>query len=479
MTGTARDRLAEIDLSIRHAVGGNPDVVVLAEGADAGTAGALRLRGVRGMTVDGGTSADPGVPVDGSTPGSGRAGGWLSFTGAHGQLSVDPADASVLRVGLGDVVDAENVRDAAALALRGAPTGSDVVLEPLGDPDLEHAWVDGAVTGLPAGVVLRVPAAGAGGIVSAQATALAKSFTDAPANIVDPASAADICSRIADLAGLGIEIVEPDGLAALGCGAILAVGQGSVNGPRLVHLTYRPERATGGKVALVGKGITFDSGGLSLKPPAGMMGMRYDKAAAGAILATMAVLPRLAPEIAVDAWLPFAENLPGPGAVRPGDVVRAANGVEIQIMDTDFEGRLILADALALAARDEPDLIVDLATLTYQVVVGLGDEIAGAIGRDEVATERLLAAGTAAGEAWWPLPYARRYAAQMQTPSGMRNHPMHDSGRAITAALFLGAFVPEHIPWVHGDIAGPGWKGNASVDGATGFGVRTLLELLL
>ncbi len=205
--------------------------------------------------------------------------------------------------------------------------------------------------------------------------------------------------------------------------------------------------------------------------------MRLDVAGAATVLAVMAGLRAAGCPIGVDAVLPFAENLPGPGAMRPGDVVTAWDGTEIQLLDLDFEGRVVLADALALAAADRPDLLVDLATLTYQAEIALGPEIAAVLGRDDVAVEQLLAAATTAGEPMWRLPWAARYADQVRTPSGVRNHPLRDSGRALTAALFLGEFVPPDVPWVHCDMTGPAWHGDASGDGGTGFGARTLLAL--
>jgi leucyl aminopeptidase len=209
-----------------------------------------------------------------------------------------------------------------------------------------------------------------------------------------------------------------------------------------------------------------------------MQAMRMDVAGAATVLAVLAGLPRLGVRVGVRAVLPFAENLPGPGATRPGDVVTARNGIQIQILDTDFEGRVVLADALAHAAAGSPDVIVDLATLTYQAEIALGPDIAAVFGRDDRALRRFLDAASAAGEPMWSLPWATRYLDQVRTPFGVRNHPLHDSGRAITAALFLGEFVPRDVPWVHCDMTGPAWRGDASSDGATGFGARTLLTLL-
>ncbi|MBL7255499.1 hypothetical protein [Paractinoplanes lichenicola] len=404
----------------------------------------------------------------------GKADRHLTFV--PGSVVRDPWSAFDGEVGLG-VLSPESARRAgveAAALLSGGP------VEVAGPPELIGPIVDGLITGCPGEATLLVdeallPAA-LRGRLAADVARLARLLTSAPANVLTPAAAAALAVRLADDAGLTCTVLGPEEVTAQGFGGLAAIGGGSANGPHLVTLDHLPE-AGPPEVALVGKGITFDSGGLSLKSPAAMQSMRLDVAGAATVLAVMAGLRRAGCDFGVRAVLPFAENLPGPGAVRPGDVVTAWNGTEIQILDTDFEGRVILADALALAADSEPGLLIDLATLTYQAEIALGPEIAAVFGRDGSAT-RFLQAGAAAGEPLWELPYDERYLPQIKTASGVRNHPLHDSGRAITAALFLGEFVPRPVPWVHVDMTGPAWSGNASADGATGFGARTLLELL-
>ncbi|HEX3590295.1 MAG TPA: leucyl aminopeptidase family protein [Pseudonocardiaceae bacterium] len=314
-------------------------------------------------------------------------------------------------------------------------------------------------------------------MVAAQAVHLARVLTNAPANLLTPARAAGWAVDIAAGTGATSVVLDQDDLRDQGFGALTAIGAGSVNGPRMVRLVYRGERP-GPSVTLVGKGVTFDSGGLSAKSPDAMQGMRFDMAGAAAALAVLAVAARLGLPGTIRAVLPFAENLPGAGGARPGDVVTAYNGTQIQIMDTDFEGRVILADALSLAVRDEPELIVDLATLTYQAEIALGPQIGALLSPHDGAADALLAAARSAGEPMWRLPWATRYLDQVRTSFGVRNHPLRPSGRAITAALFLGEFVPRSIPWAHIDMAGPAWTGDTSGDGATGYGVRTLLRLL-
>ncbi|MBM2615655.1 leucyl aminopeptidase family protein [Actinoplanes sp. LDG1-06] len=396
-----------------------------------------------------------------------------------GVVDYDPwAPAVETRRGLGDlsVESARRAGTEAGALLTGGPIG---VTCP---PELAAPIVDGLITGAAPGVEATLlvdepllPAA-LRGQLAADVARLTRLLVSAPANVLTPAAAASLARRIADNAGLTCSVLGPAEVAAQGFGGLAAIGGGSANGPHLVTLDHLPE-AGPPEVALVGKGITFDSGGLSLKSPAAMQNMRLDVAGAATVLAVMAGLRRAGCTIGVRAVLPFAENLPGPGAARPGDVVTAWNGTEIQILDTDFEGRVILADALSLAADASPRLLVDLATLTYQAEIALGPEIAAVFGRSDAAAP-VLAAASRAGEPVWELPYDERYLPQIKTGSGVRNHPLHDSGRAITAALFLGEFVPRTVPWVHIDMTGPAWSGNASIDGATGFGARTLLELL-
>lgn len=454
----ARDYTAEIDAAI--------DAVVDAAGPVHVTAEPSPARRVAFVTADRAAAGER----------------WAVFAGELGDRS---PSGPVLRVGLGppDDLDVERARQAgraAGGALRGASVGIDF-------PHTASlaALMDGLVTGYTgtAPLAVHVPpellSPAECGVLGADVARLARRLVSAPANVLTPDRAARWAQHIADRAGLSCEVLGPDELSRQGFGALTAIGAGSVNGARLVRLDYRAEPTRDAvDVALVGKGITFDSGGLSLKSPVAMQSMRLDVAGAATVMAVMAGLRRAACAQNVRAVLPFAENLPGPGAARPGDVVTAWNGTQIQILDTDFEGRVVLADALALAASARPGLIVDLATLTYQAEIALGPQIAAVFGRDDAAVTRFIQAGVAAGEPMWQLPWARRYLDQVRTPSGVRNHPLHDSGRAITAALFLGEFVADDVPWVHCDMTGPAWSGDASHDGATGFGARTLLRLL-
>ena len=419
------------------------------------------------------------------TAASAPDGGWMPFTGSLGAVA---ADGATLRVGLGDAPTVEDARRAATVASALLPD-EPVLVE---TPAFVGAIIDGLST-VRSGTSFRVPeeslADAERGLLASDVARLARLLISAPANLLTPAAAAGWARRIASAAGLECSVYGPSEVVSKGFGALAAIGGGSANGPHLVQL-YFPgadpgfpgadpgSPGDGPEIGLVGKGITFDSGGLSLKSPAAMQPMRLDVAGAATVLAVMAGLRRLGCSVPVRAVLPFAENLPGPGAARPGDIVTAWNGTEIQILDTDFEGRVVLADALALAASFGPRLLIDLATLTYQAEIALGPSIAAVFGRSSSAVSEFLSAGERAGEPLWPLPYDERYLDQVRTPSGVRNHPLHDSGRAITAALFLGEFVPREVPWVHCDMTGPAWSGDASGDNATGFAARTLLELL-
>jgi len=408
-------------------------------------------------------------------------------------LSSDGSHVDAL-VGLGslDLLDVERVRIvASSIAGRGAAGISiDTDLAAVAGPAIGRTHALGAVA---EGLRDRLGRGRAYGLVGsgsdedvkvleraalvAEAAELGRRLVDAPPNVINPLTLAEVASTIAAREGLDIEIIGPDQLEAESMGGLLAIGKGSDVGPRMVGLHHRP-RGARGHVALVGKGITFDSGGLSLKDPEGIVDMKLDMAGAAAVLAAMTVLPRLGVDVAVSAWLPLAENMPGASAARVGDVVTTRNGTTIEIRNTDFEGRVVMADALARASEDRPDLLVDLATLTHACTIALGDDIAGVLGNDAGAVGTVVAAADLAGEAVWELPLARRYSGRLSsTVADVSNHPGNATGRAITAALFLERFVGDGVPWAHLDLVGPAWRPGPD-GGATGFGVRTLLRLL-
>lgn len=455
----ARDRALEIELAIGTLTGSGGPVTV-----QAGTLGDRQISFVHCEDV-----AEPDTA-------------WMPFTGALGDHAVS-ADLLTVGLGPGSKSTVEGARRAAAAVGPQMAAGTIGVSFPTGRPELIGPLIDGLCTSFHGEQPVQLlvdpssVAAARDGALMADMVRLVRRLVSAPANVLTPERAANWARHIATQSGLECTVLGPEEISRQGFGGLEAIGSGSSNGPQLVRLTSKGS-STSPVVSLVGKGITFDSGGLSLKSPAAMQNMRLDVAGAATVLAVMGALQRGRCPITVHAVLPFAENLPGPGAVRPGDVVTAWNGTQIQILDSDFEGRVVLADALALAAADQPDLLVDLATLTYQAEIALGSEIAAVLARDDAAAQQLLSAAARAGEPMWQLPWAPRYVDQVRTSFGVRNHPLRDSGRALTAALFLGEFVPESVPWVHCDMTGPAWAGDASMDGATGFGARTLLQLL-
>ena len=315
--------------------------------------------------------------------------------------------------------------------------------------------------------------------VAARATLAARDLVNEPASRINPATLAAEAVRLARAAGLEHRVLTGPALRRGRFGAVVAVGGGSATGPRLVELRYRP-RGAKRHVALVGKGVTFDTGGIDLKRGASMDGMKDDMAGAAAILAAVAAAAELELPTAVTAILPLVENMPGASAMRPGDVVTARNGVTVEVTNTDAEGRLILADGLALAAEAKPDAILDLATLTGSVVYGLGLGCTGVFGNTPALTAEVLAAAARAGELACELPLIEDYRRFLDSEVADLVNATNEPGDSVQAALFLREFVAG-IPWVHLDIAGPATAKEARYyqpKGASGWGVRTLLAFL-
>ena len=280
--------------------------------------------------------------------------------------------------------------------------------------------------------------------------------------------------------GLEIEVWDEDRLAAERCGGLLAVGKGSTRPPRLLTVRYRPDHPVA-HVALVGKGIVFDSGGLSLKPPDGMEHMKDDMGGAAVVLGVMAAMPVLAPTVAVTGYCALAENMPSGAAQRPGDVFAARNGTTVQVLNTDAEGRLVMADALSLAAESDADAIVDVATLTGAVSHAVGRRAVGVFGNDDDLLRQVLAAAEEAGESAWHLPLWEDLREGLDSDvADLDNIAREDRGGATIAGLFLREFVDD-VPWVHLDVAAAMWATAARghLPGqATGVGVRTILRWL-
>jgi leucyl aminopeptidase len=347
-----------------------------------------------------------------------------------------------------------------------------------------------AITVVTGGDLREARAEVASATAVAEAVCFARDLVNLPGGELTSPRLARLGAERAEAAGLQAEVLDETAIEELGLGGLLAVNKGSVHPPRLLKLTYEPAAddaeapaeagAAAETVALVGKGITFDSGGLSLKPAEAMEGMKMDMAGAAAVIAAMCALPALEAPVRVVSFTPMTDNMTGGDAQRPGDVYTARNGTTVEVLNTDAEGRLILGDALALAAEEEPAAIVDLATLTGACMVALGERIAGLLSNDDDLAERVSAAAAGAGERVWRLPLPADYRKQLDSDVADLKNIGTRYGGTLTAGLFLKEFVKD-TPWVHLDIAGPAYAkepDGVNPKGGTGFGVRTLTRLL-
>ncbi len=325
----------------------------------------------------------------------------------------------------------------------------------------------------------RVKAALERGASVAAAVAWARDIVNEPSGAKSPVAFADATKKLLRGTGVTVKVLTDAQLKAEKLGGVVGVGQGSANPPRFVKLTYSPAGARR-TLALVGKGVVFDSGGLSLKTSSGMETMKTDMSGAAAVIAAMSALREAGVKEKVVGYVPMVENMPSGSAIRPGDVLTIRNGKTVEVLNTDAEGRLILADALSLAAEDKPDAVVDLATLTGACMVALGDKVAGLMGNDDAWMEQVQAAAGRTGEAVWPLPLPPDYRKLLDSEvADLRNISTGNYGGALTAGLFLQEFVGD-VPWAHLDIAGPARASGDDgyvVKGGTGFGVRTLVDL--
>jgi leucyl aminopeptidase len=321
------------------------------------------------------------------------------------------------------------------------------------------------------------------GEVFAGATCFARELVNEPANRVNPPYLAETATEIARAEKLKLTVYDRADCQKLGMGAFLGVAQGSQSPPKFIHLAYAPRRRARKKIAIVGKGITFDSGGLDLKTADGMRTMKDDMSGAAAVLGIMRSLPKLDLPLEVHGVVAAAENMPSGTAIRPGDILRAMNGKTIEIGNTDAEGRLTLADALSYAVREiKPDEIIDLATLTSACVIALGLQCSGVMWSSKPLADRILRAAEAAGERMWPLPLIDEYKEGLKSDvADLCNISSARGGGALTAGLFLREFV-DSTPWVHIDIAGPAYTEKdlpLGPKGGTGVGVRTILSYLI
>ena len=319
------------------------------------------------------------------------------------------------------------------------------------------------------------------GRVLAEATKLARDMVNEPANYMTPSHMAEMATKLAEKYGLEVRVFEREQMQGLGMGALLGVAQGSRQPPKFIVLHYRGADSTKVDVALVGKGITFDSGGISIKPSEKMEEMKGDMAGGAAVMAAISAVAQLKPKINVTAIIPATENLPGGSALKPGDILTAMNGKTIEIVSTDAEGRLILADALSYARKLRAERMVDVATLTGACRIALGDVCTGGFGNNQELVDKVIAAGTEAGELIWQMPMYEEYKEQNKSDVADIKNTGGRYGGAITAAQFLAEFVG-NTPWVHLDIVGTSLSEKEltyRVKGATGVPVRTLVNFIM
>lgn len=469
-------------------------------------------------TINGGETATVGVGADLDKKYESAYGrGVMAMAAALGasasadSVTVLPAleGSRLVVVGLEDAdVTPERLRRATGNALRSiaAMEGADgwevVVSLEVTDPELVQATAEGALLGAyrvekvtgeaqPQAVtdVTLVASSVTGlqkdALASAQANAAAvcqaRDWGNTPPNLLYPESFAEAARGYVKDAKISVEILDEKALEKGGYGGILAVGGGSTRKPRLVRLSYAPRGATR-HLALVGKGITFDSGGLDIKPAGQMAGMKYDMSGAAAVISAIRGIADLGLKVKVTAYASLAENLPSGSSYRASDVLTMFDGQSVENYNTDAEGRLVMADAIARAGQDRPDLIVDVATLTGACMVGLGMRTAGLITNGETTSDLLLDAAEAAGEDFWELPLTDHTRGLIKsTVADMRSGSGQRWGGALVAGAFLERFVPEGVAWAHLDIAGPAENVDEAYGyvpkGGTGMGVRTLIAL--
>ena len=318
------------------------------------------------------------------------------------------------------------------------------------------------------------------GRITAGAVMMARDMVNEPANHMTPGHMAEMAKDVASAHGLGITVMDQAQMETEKMGALLGVAQGTAEPAKFIVLNYRGDPTNKDVIGLVGKGLTFDSGGISLKPQEFMSDMKGDMSGGAVVIAAMSAIAQMKPSVNVTALIPATENLPGGKALKPGDVLKASNGKTIEVVNTDAEGRLILADALSYAVRNGLSPIVDLATLTGACHVALGDLYAGLFSNDSALAGRLIKAAGEGGEKLWQLPLPEQYRDLNKSEIADIKNSGGRYGGAITAALFLQEFVGE-TPWAHIDIAGPFMTDKvrgALVKGATGYGVRTLVRFI-
>ena len=428
--------------------------------------------------------------------------------GKAGEIATLPlpggAPALVLLVGVGEGSEAD-WRKAGAALVRAASGDPEVVLALPSDatPDAVRGLFEGALlasyrftlasdpkpqTLTTVTVVTDDPTQFSDAVARAEAvargTAFARDLVNTPSNIKSPEWFAAQAVERATALGIDAQVRDPEWLAANDFGGMLAVGGGSTRGPRLLELRWAPqgvELHTLRHIVLVGKGITFDTGGISIKPAQGMQLMKKDMGGGAAVVGAVLAAAAQQLPLRVTVLVPLAENMPSGTAQRPSDVVVMRNGTSVEILDTDAEGRMVLGDGLCLASEKHPDWVVDIATLTGAQVVALGTDIAGVMANDDAFRSRVVDAAGAAGEGAWPMPLPVELRAKLDTPTADIAHKGDRDGGMLTAGLFLKEFVGEGIRWAHLDIAGPAFNDapphGYTPKGGTGHAVRTLVRL--
>jgi leucyl aminopeptidase len=319
------------------------------------------------------------------------------------------------------------------------------------------------------------------GKIIAEAVCLSRDMINEPANYMTPSVMADIARKIAEDNKLEITVLEREDMQKLGMGALLGVSQGTVQPPKMIILRYQGRKASDIDLALVGKGITFDTGGISIKTASGMEEMKTDMSGGASVLAAVSAIAQMKLKINVTAVVPAVENMPDGGAIRPSDILKALTGKTIEIISTDAEGRLILCDALGYINKSKPKAIVDIATLTGACVVALGKQVTGIMGNDQSLVDKVIESGSEAGEAIWQLPLFEDYRENIKSDVADIKYSGSGGAGTITAALFLSEFVGD-TPWAHMDIAGTNFTDKDkkyNVKGATGVPVRTLINLAI
>lgn len=314
----------------------------------------------------------------------------------------------------------------------------------------------------------------------AEAVCITRDLVNEPGNELTPAGLAEEAARVAKQFGLKCQVFDAKEIERRGMKLLAAVGQGSVNEPRFVHMTYAPKKKSKRKIVFVGKGLTFDSGGLCIKPAPGMGEMKSDMAGAGNVVGLMAAVAALAPDVEVHGIIATAENMPDGNAYRPGDVFGSLDGKTVEIVNTDAEGRLVLADALAYARELEPEVIINNATLTGACIIALGKNCSAFYATNDGVSDKFAAAARQAGEQFWRMPLLEDLKDQLKSDIADLKHVADRWGGSITAALFLREFVGD-TPFIHADIAGPSFADRATgiyPKGGTGHGVLTFLKFI-